>query len=180
MEIFDSHAHFDDAAFDEDRHQLLPRIHQESVRYITNIGCDERTNQSSVALAELEALSKAAQEPQEDPLPEPLPEIAFDDFCKVEMTVVKVLTCEKVKKSEKLLKFTLNDGTKEPRQILSGIAKYYEPEQLIGKTLVAVTNLAPRKMMGQLSCGMLLSAERGEKLQLVMLDDSVPAGARLV
>ena len=131
-------------------------------------------------LAELEALSKAAQEPEEDPLPEKLPEIAFDDFCKVEMTVVKVLTCEKVKKSEKLLKFTLNDGSKEPRQILSGIAKFYEPEQLIGKTLVAVTNLAPRKMMGQLSCGMLLSAERGEKLQLVMLDDSVPAGARLV
>ena len=131
-------------------------------------------------LAELEALSKAAQEPEEDPLPEKLPEIVFDDFCKVEMTVVKVLTCEKVKKSEKLLKFTLNDGTKEPRQILSGIAKFYEPEQLIGKTLVAVTNLAPRKMMGQLSCGMLLSAERGEKLQLVMLDDSVPAGARLV
>ena len=131
-------------------------------------------------LTALEELSKAAQEPEEDPLPEPLPEIAFDDFCKVEMTVVKVLTCEKVKKSDKLLKFTLNDGTKEPRQILSGIAKYYEPEQLIGKTLVAVTNLAPRKMMGQMSCGMLLSAERGDKLNLVMLDDSVPAGSRLV
>ena len=131
-------------------------------------------------LAALEELSKPAPVAEEDPLPEKLPEIAFDDFCKVEMTVVKVLTCEKVKKSEKLLKFTLNDGTKEPRQILSGIAKFYEPEQLIGKTLVAVTNLAPRKMMGQLSCGMLLSAERGDKLQLVMLDDSVPAGARLV
>ena len=131
-------------------------------------------------LAALEELSKPAPVVEEDPLPEPLPEIAFDDFCKVEMTVVKVLTCEKVKKSEKLLKFTLNDGTKEPRQILSGIAKYYEPEQLIGKTLVAVTNLAPRKMMGQLSCGMLLSAERGDKLNLVMLDDSVPAGSRLV
>ena len=131
-------------------------------------------------LTALEELSKAAQEPEEDPLPEKLPEIAFDDFCKVEMTVVKVLTCEKVKKSEKLLKFTLDDGTKEPRQILSGIAKYYEPEQLIGKTLVAVTNLAPRKMMGQLSCGMLLSAERGDKLHLVMLDDAVPAGSRLV
>ena len=131
-------------------------------------------------LAALEELSKAAQAPEEDPLPEPLPEIAFDDFCKVEMTVVKVLTCEKVKKSEKLLKFTLDDGTKEPRQILSGIAKYYEPEQLIGKTLVAVTNLAPRKMMGQLSCGMLLSAERGDKLNLVMLDDSIKAGSRLV
>ena len=131
-------------------------------------------------LAALEELSKPAAEPEEDPLPEPLPEITFDVFEKVEMTVVKVLSCEKVKKSEKLLKFSLNDGTKEPRQILSGIAKYYQPEELVGKTLVAVTNLAPRKMMGQLSCGMLLSAERGDKLQLVMLDDSVRAGARLV
>ncbi len=131
-------------------------------------------------LAALEELSKPAPVVEEDPLPEKLPEIAFDDFCKVEMTVVKVLTCEKVKKSEKLLKFTLDDGTKEPRQILSGIAKYYEPEQLIGKTLVAVTNLAPRKMMGQLSCGMLLSAERGDKLNLVMLDDNIQPGSRLV
>ena len=129
-------------------------------------------------LAALEELKKPAV--QEDPLPEPKAEIAFDDFEKVEMTVVKVLTCEKVKKSEKLLKFTLNDGTDTPRQILSGIAKYYQPEELLGKTLVAVTNLAPRKMMGQLSCGMLLSAERGDKLHLVMLDDKVPAGARLV
>ena len=129
-------------------------------------------------LAALEELKKPAV--QEDPLPEPKAEIAFDDFEKVEMTVVKVLTCEKVKKSEKLLKFTLNDGTDTPRQILSGIAKYYQPEELLGKTLVAVTNLAPRKMMGQLSCGMLLSAERGDKLHLVMLDDKIPAGARLV
>ena len=129
-------------------------------------------------LAALEELKKPAV--QEDPLPEPKAEIAFDDFEKVELTVVKVLTCEKVKKSEKLLKFTLNDGTDTPRQILSGIAKYYQPEELVGKTLVAVTNLAPRKMMGQLSCGMLLSAERGDKLNLVMLDDKVPAGARLV
>ena len=129
-------------------------------------------------LAALEELKKPAV--QEAPLPEPKAEIAFDDFEKVEMTVVKVLTCEKVKKSEKLLKFTLNDGTDTPRQILSGIAKYYQPEELVGKTLVAVTNLAPRKMMGQLSCGMLLSAERGDKLNLVMLDDKIPAGARLV
>ena len=129
-------------------------------------------------LAALEELKKPAV--QEDPLPEPKAEIAFDDFEKVEMTVVKVLTCEKVKKSEKLLKFTLNDGTDTPRQILSGIAKYYQPEELVGKTLVAVTNLTPRKMMGQLSCGMLLSAERGDKLHLVMLDDKIPAGARLV
>jgi len=135
-------------------------------------------------LAELEALqeaaAKAAQAPAEDPLPEPLPPVDFDTFCKVEMTVVKVKSCEKVKKSNKLLKFQLDDGTGTDRQILSGIAQYYEPEQLIGKTLVAVTNLPPRKMMGQESCGMLLSAERGEKLNLLMLDDSIPAGSRLV
>ena len=135
-------------------------------------------------LAELEAIqeaaAKAAQAPKEDPLPEPLPPVDFDTFCKVEMTVVKVKACEKVKKSNKLLKFQLDDGTGVDRQILSGIAQYYEPEQLIGKTLVAVTNLPPRKMMGQDSCGMILSAERGDKLQVVMLDDSVPAGARLV
>ena len=131
-------------------------------------------------LEALAALETAAKEPEEDPLPEPLPQITFDKFEQVEMTVVKVLACEKVKKSEKLLKFTLNDGTKQPRQILSGIAKYYSPEELVGKTLVAVTNLAPRKMMGQESCGMLLSAERGDKLQLLMLDDSIAAGSRLV
>ncbi len=131
-------------------------------------------------LAALEELTAKAKEPAEDPLPEPLPPVSFDEFCKVEMTVVKVLTCEKVKKSEKLLKFTLNDGTGTPRQILSGIAKYYQPEELLGKTLVAVTNLPPRKMMGQESCGMLLSAERGDKLNLVMLDDNIPAGSRLV
>ena len=131
-------------------------------------------------LAALEALTEKPKAPEEDPLPEPLPPVSFDEFCKVEMTVVKVLTCEKVKKSEKLLKFTLDDGTGTPRQILSGIAKFYEPEALLGKTLVAVTNLPPRKMMGQESCGMLLSAERGEKLHLIMLDDAVPAGSRLV
>ncbi len=131
-------------------------------------------------LAALEELTAKAKEPTEDPLPEPLPPVSFDEFCKVEMTVVKVLTCEKVKKSEKLLKFTLNDGTGTPRQILSGIAKYYQPEELLGKTLVAVTNLPSRKMMGQESCGMLLSAERGDKLKLLLLDDSIPAGARLV
>ena len=131
-------------------------------------------------LQALEALHSTPATPEEDPLPEPLPEISFDVFEQVEMTVVKVLSCEKVKKSEKLLKFQLDDGTGTPRQILSGIAKYYQPEELVGKTLVAVTNLAPRKMMGQLSCGMLLSAERGEKLNLVMLDDSIQAGSRLV
>ena len=96
---------------------------------------------------------------------------------------MKVKACEAVKKSEKLLKFTLDDGTGTDRQILSGIHKFYEPEDLIGKTLVAIVNLPPRKMMGQESNGMLLSAvhtEHGEeKLNLVMLDDSIPAGAKL-
>ena len=116
----------------------------------------------------------------------PLPEgcIAFDDFMKVEMTVCKVTACENVPKSEKLLKFQLDDGSGTPRQILSGIAKFYKAEELVGKTLVACTNLAPRKMMGQESCGMLLSAvneneDGSENLNLVMLDDKIPAGAKL-
>lgn len=95
------------------------------------------------------------------------------------MTVCKVLACENVKKSNKLLKFQLDDGSGTPRQILSGIAKYYKPEELVGKTVVAVTNLPPRKMMGQESNGMLLSAEKDEKLNLLMLDDNIPAGAKL-
>ena len=135
------------------------------------------------AAKELEALAKLSQtdqQPEQPPLPEPLAPIAFDDFSKVEMTVVKVLSCEAVKKSEKLLRFELDDGSGTPRQILSGIAKYYKPEQLVGKTLVAVTNLKPRKMMGYESCGMLLSAERGEALHLIMVDDRIPAGSRLV
>ena len=95
------------------------------------------------------------------------------------MTVVKVLECEKVKKSKKLLRFTLDDGSGTPRQILSGIAAYYQPEELVGKTLVAIVNLPPRKMMGLESCGMLLSAEKDDKLNLLMLDDAIPAGAKL-
>ncbi len=95
------------------------------------------------------------------------------------MTVCKVLACENVKKSNKLLKFQLDDGSGTPRQILSGIAKYYKPEELVGKTVVAVTNLPPRKMMGQESNGMLLSAEKDEKLNLLMLDDSIAAGSKL-
>jgi methionyl-tRNA synthetase len=94
-----------------------------------------------------------------------------------------VKACENVKKSDKLLKFTLDDGSGTDRQILSGIAKWYKAEELVGKALVAIINLPPRKMMGQDSCGMLISAvhtERGEeKLNLLMVDDSIPAGAKL-
>ncbi|MPM94667.1 Methionine--tRNA ligase [bioreactor metagenome] len=95
------------------------------------------------------------------------------------MTVCKVLSCENVKKSDKLLKFQLDDGSGAPRQILSGIAKYYKAEDLVGKTVVACTNLAPRKMMGQESRGMLLSAEKDGKLDLLLLDDAIGAGAAL-
>ena len=109
--------------------------------------------------------------------------VDFDTFCKSDLRAVKVKACEPVKKSDKLLRFTLDDGTGTDRQILSGIHKFYEPEQLLGKTLVAIVNLPPRKMMGFESCGMLLSAvhtEKGEeKLHLVMVDDSIPAGAKL-
>ena len=129
------------------------------------------------AAKELEYL-ESLNAPKEEEAPI-APPITFDDFVKVEMTVCKVISCENVKKSEKLLKFQLDDGSGTPRQILSGIAKYYKAEDLVGKTLVACTNLAPRKMMGQESCGMLLSAEQDDKLNLLILDDAIKAGANL-
>ena len=133
-------------------------------------------------LAALEELNKPAKpaieiEPYSDE------KVDFDTFCKSDFRAVKVKACQNVKKSDKLLQFTLDDGTGTDRQILSGIAKFYKPEELVGKTLVAITNLPPRKMMGRESNGMLLSAvhtEKGEeKLNLVMLDDAIPAGAKL-
>ncbi len=133
-------------------------------------------------LEELEQAEKAAKGPQIKVNPV-LPDVSIDEFAKCDMRVCKVLSCEAVKKSEKLLKFQLDDGSGTPRQILSGIHKFYEPEDLVGKTVVAILNLPPRKMMGQMSNGMLLSAVREvdgkEELHLIMLDDSVPAGAQL-
>ena len=109
--------------------------------------------------------------------------VDFETFSKSDFRVVKVLDCEAVEKSNKLLKFTLDDGVSKDRIILSGIHAFYEPEELIGKTCVAITNLPPRKMMGIDSCGMLISAlnkQNGEeRLNLLMLDDSIPAGAKL-
>ncbi len=109
--------------------------------------------------------------------------VDFDTFCKSDFRAVKVKDCQPVKKSEKLLRFTLDDGTGTDRQILSGIAKWYKPEDLIGKTLMAIVNLPPRKMMGQESNGMLISAvhtEKGEEaLNLLILDDKIPAGAKM-
>ena len=133
-------------------------------------------------LAALEELNKPAVPALEiEPYSEE--KVDFDTFCKSDLRAVKVKDCKSVKKSDKLLCFTLDDGSGTDRQILSGIAKYYKPEELVGKTLVAITNLPPRKMMGKESNGMLLSAvhtEKGEeKLNLVMVSDAIPAGAKL-
>ena len=109
--------------------------------------------------------------------------VDFDTFSKSDFRAVKVKECEAVKKSKKLLKFTLDDGTGTDRVILSGIHQYYEPEELVGKTCIAIVNLPPRPMMGIDSCGMLISAvhteEGEEKLHLLMVDDHIPAGAKL-
>ena len=112
-------------------------------------------------------------------------EVDFDTFSKSDFRAVKVKECVAVPKSKKLLQFTLDDGTGTDRTILSGIHAYYEPEELVGKTLIAITNLPPRKMMGIDSCGMLLSAvnnlkdSEDEELHLLMVDNHIPAGAKL-
>ena len=109
--------------------------------------------------------------------------VDFDTFSKSDFRAVKVKECVAVPKSKKLLQFTLDDGTGTDRTILSGIHAYYEPEELVGKTCIAITNLPPRPMMGIESCGMLISAvheeEGEEKLHLLMVDDHIPAGAKL-
>ncbi len=141
---------------------------------------------SEKALAELEALQEAQRKaalPAIELEPYVEEEVDFDTFLKSDFRAVKIKNCETVKKSDKLLKFTLDDGSGVDRTILSGIRQYYAPEDLIGKTAIAILNLPPRKMMGIPSCGMLISAvhkEKGEeKLHLMLIDDSVPAGAKL-
>ena len=129
-------------------------------------------------LKELDGLK--AKKPAAEPV---LPEIPIEDFAKCDMRVCRILSCEAVKKSDKLLKFQLDDGSGTPRQILSGIHRFYEPEALVGKNAIAILNLPNRKMMGQDSNGMLLSAvkeENGEeKLHLMLVDDTIPAGYKL-
>ena len=138
------------------------------------------------ALAELNAFQEAQRKaalPALELEPYAQEQVDFDTFCKSDLRAVKIKACEPVKKSDKLLKFTLDDGSGTDRTIVSGIRHYYQPEQLIGKTAVAVLNLPPRKMMGIPSFGMLISAvhkEKGEeKLHLLLLDDAIPAGAKL-
>ncbi len=132
----------------------------------------EEEKEKAKKKAEKEAKKAAAKA-----IPEAGP-CSFDDFCKIELCCAKVLECERVEKSEKLLKFRLDIGTEE-RQVLSGIAKYYKPEELIGKNLVLVKNLLPRKMMGLESHGMLLSSEAEGVLRVLTLDPETPAGARI-
>ena len=109
--------------------------------------------------------------------------VDFETFSKSDFRAVKVLECTEVPKSKKLLRFVLDDGTPEKRVILSGIKEFYSPEELVGKTCIAIVNFPPRQMMGETSSGMLISAvndyDGGEMLNLLMVDDSIPAGAKL-
>ena len=149
---------------------------------------DTAMDQAKQVLAQqLEEMPAAEHEPLDlskvkiEPLFEDF--VDFETFSKSDFRVVKVEACEAVPKSKKLLKFTLNDGIDRKRTILSGIHEYYEPEELVGKTCVAITNLPPRKMMGIDSEGMLISAvyeyDGHEGLNLLMVDDRIPAGAKL-
>ena len=149
-----------------------------------SLDADKKTNKTSEAAPA--AAEKVAEKIDFSNVKiEPLFEEAvdFDTFSKSDFRAVKVKECVAVPKSKKLLQFTLDDGTGTDRTILSGIHSFYEPEELVGKTLIAITNLPPRAMMGIDSCGMLLSAiheeEGEEKLHLLMVDDHIPAGAKL-
>lgn len=151
----------------------------------TSEGASAKEDSSAEVASAPEATTELPRNPESTaPTIEPVAEeIDFDTFSKSDMRVCKVLACSAVKKSKKLLQFTLDDGSGTQRTILSGIHAYYEPEELVGKTVVAIVNIPPRKMMGIDSCGMLLSAvyEVGEEehLHLLMLDDAIPAGAKL-
>lgn len=144
--------------------------------------CEETVKLEETVVETVEAVEEVKEPAIEiEPLFEEC--VDFETFCKSDFRVVKVKECSAVKKSKKLLHFVLDDGTGTDRIILSGIHAFYEPEELVGKTLLAITNLPPRAMMGIESCGMLMSAihtvDGKEKLNLVMLDDVIPAGAKL-
>ena len=168
--------------------KALFRIAAEKVPTMKSLDADKKANKASESKAVENCDQIATVEEKIDfsnvkiePLFEE--EVDFDTFSKSDFRAVKVKECVAVPKSKKLLQFTLDDGTGVDRTILSGIHAYYEPEELVGKTLIAITNLPPRAMMGIDSCGMLLSAiheeEGEEKLHLLMVDDHIPAGAKL-
>ncbi|MBR2615395.1 MAG: methionine--tRNA ligase [Clostridia bacterium] len=150
---------------------LFARIDAEKL--LKELAEEEKAKKKAEKAAAKEAAKAAAKAETEPPAP-----CTFDDFCKVELVCAKVLECERVPKSEKLLKFRLDVGTEE-RQVLSGIAKFYAPEELVGKNLVLVKNLLPRKMMGLESHGMLLSSEYEGTLKVLTLAEDVPAGSRI-
>ena len=139
------------------------------------------TAQASAAAADKTAEKIDFSKVKIEPLFEEM--VDFETFSKFDFRAVKIKECEAVPKSKKLLKFVLDDGTGTDRVILSGIHEYYEPEELVGKTAIAIVNLPPRKMMGIDSCGMLISAiheeEGEERLNFLMVDDRIPAGAKL-
>lgn len=148
--------------------------------------CEENVKMEEVVETEVTETAEEVAEVKADAIEiEPLFEesVDFETFSKSDFRVVKVKECMAVKKSKKLLHFILDDGTGTDRVILSGVHAFYEPEELVGKTLLAIVNLPPRKMMGIESCGMLMSAIHNvggeEKLNLVMLNDAIPAGAKL-
>ena len=143
----------------------------------SNLDVENENKTETNKLSEKLDLSKVKVEPLFEDF------VDFEKFSECDFRVVKVKSCEEVPKSKKLLKFTLDDGSGKDRTILSGIKNFYSAEELVGKTLLAIVNLPPRKMMGVESCGMLLSGiceyDGEEKLQLIMLDDNIPAGAKL-
>lgn len=172
------HASMVNGKLDEDLRQeiLLPTMKP------LDLPKGEKRDETSVSAAPVEAegpidFSKVEIEPLFQDF------VDFETFAKSDYRAVKVLSCEAVPKSKKLLKFTLDDGSGKERTILSGIHEYYEPETLVGKTCIAITNLPPRKMMGIDSEGMLISAvhheEGEERLHLLMVDPHIPAGAKL-
>lgn len=157
---------------------------QNEILEATNM-CEENLKMEESVVEAVEEVNEEAEAKEAAVEIEPLFEeyVDFETFSKSDFRVVKVKECSAVKKSKKLLHFVLDDGTGTDRIILSGIHAFYEPEELVGKTLLAITNLPPRKMMGIDSCGMLMSAVHNvageEKLNLIMLDDAIPAGAKL-
>ena len=169
---------------DEEGRRVFPTMKPTAEEISRNKAAREETEEAPAAPSEAPVISEAPIDFSQVEI-EPLfaDMVDFETFSKSDFRAVKVKACEAVKKSKKLLRFTLDDGTGTDRIILSGIHEYYEPEELVGKTCIAIVNLPPRKMMGIDSCGMLISAvhhEEGvEKLHCLMVDPHIPAGAKL-
>ena len=154
---------------------IFPRIDAE--KELTELNAIIEKNMAA-AKAKLSASEKKPEDAEPAQIPELLPEIVIDDFAKVDIRVAKVLACEKVKKSDKLLKLQLDDGM-GGRQVVSGIAEYYTPDDLIGKKLQIIANLKPVKLRGEMSNGMICAADVPGGVQVIFVDDSVPVGTKI-